>query len=1434
MRWLLRRPRRKLWRVLLRAGALAAAVLAVLYATLPWWVPKGLVVEQLAAKLSSQLGVKVTVEGMEMSWPEGVSLKGVTIFNSQDFGGGEMVSVGRLRCELAPLAMLLGRQVGWAELTDAVLHVVVNDDRRANLALLEPLLKVPAPPRLSVLRAAVTLQLPHHDRLLRLDVSDMRYSAGRLKSLGRITMSAQLAQAGTPAPVTLLGSASGHSSVVSNVSTSFRFRGVDIAQLHLPGLLGLPLKRLHGVGSGQLDCEIGGQSIVEKFRCSLIVKNLDAQPRMGPALPIIETAELAVGGNYDLVNEVMRADSFRLRLPGVDLSGKGDVHAAVFLGGWAGVHSLEATGTVNPAMFVALLRGRPAPLPGQLAVDGDVKLQVSLDNRSSHLLGGVMLDATAAGLRRGERLLKPAGRTLSAEFRGRVRLGGAWKFTADQTELRIGENRFVGSGAMQNIRRVLSEWLGAEGSPTPAMLLECLAGLDWRGSFHIVELVSVTDLLGLPAAQPVRLTGPAEGLWSVTHTDAVWLRGSLRLPRQTQLRVGDWFAKPPGKEMRAELATEVAPAAAELRSVALRVAVGPAAFVVEQGSVALLVAGGESGGLTSVRAGGRFELRGAAGLLTCVPAASEWTKKLNGAVAGEFQVSLGTGRRRIYLKANATQMDLDLGQAFAKAAGQPADVLVDFSTDDGLPRPLQNCLEFRLQLGSSTALGRAHFPPAGDGPWAMNCRGRIRVTEASWLLKRSPALARVLEEWDVGGGIEATVRGNLGPEGWAGQLSCDADDLQFRLPGWGGAKVRGSALRLRLGGRGSGGQALVHFTADVGRSGLSGAGTVTLAEERKLPPPGTAWPAPGVAGVDLRLRGRLVLDRAARALVPSLAEHMRRWGVEGSLRAEVQLIGDMDALNASGSLDASDLALAVDGKLRKPAGVPTSLRFEATVPADMTEVRVGELFLETPPMQVLASGSMRLRPVGDLAGRVAVNVPRLRQLVDYSPDLSPYRPAGGVFVELDLVRASGETTIRSATISTREASAVIAKKVCRVDGELVVTDAVATRRLSNIGRIASNSLEWALGQSHGFVVADVKDPIQAPSGRFELLCTCLDTKELMDWLGPAGTARGPLEQKQRVALASRGEAAIGSLKELLASAALSGRIVADRAIYFDPSVRAAYELRNLSADVDAAAGRAAVGLRAGLNGGQLHQTYKLDLNQPQPRVHHRNFLREVAAKENIQLQLTRDFPGNTVSGTFSREDEVTYPLLDFVMNSLDERHRLIPTGRAKTVTTDGILRGRAAPKFIAKVFPGLNLATYKYRVMTAFADLQPDGTAVNDMLFSGATYDIYMEGTTDIDNIARYSTGVLLFPVPASPEIAHGLRQGRIPIFNFKARIEGGKFHDQQVRYPLPTETAYTIFLKNNLLFRLWVAARARKGASVIAPQAGTGLAGGSERSANQ
>ncbi|MCD4699339.1 MAG: hypothetical protein K8R91_02055, partial [Phycisphaerae bacterium] len=339
-----RRTKRSGRRRIFIAGILVFSALGVLYAALPWWAPKRYLAGKLARDLSAELSLPVSVGSLKMSWTEGVTVGDVHIGNGAGFDAGNMVVVDTLRCDFSPLQTLWTGRLKWMEITGARLDVVFSEDGQSNVASLQPLMEMPPPDRMTFRQATATLQFPGHDRLLRLDVADLQYHVGRLENIGRITMSASLVQDGQSAPVTLTASAGEKGKDSPAAAGSFRFTGVDISQLNLPGLLSLPLKRFSGKASGKMDCRFDHAGRIEQFSVELGIENLDAQPMEGPSLPVIEKADLTMTATSDPIYKSIDVRAFGLHLPGIELTGKGNIHADALAGRWEAVRTLEVSG----------------------------------------------------------------------------------------------------------------------------------------------------------------------------------------------------------------------------------------------------------------------------------------------------------------------------------------------------------------------------------------------------------------------------------------------------------------------------------------------------------------------------------------------------------------------------------------------------------------------------------------------------------------------------------------------------------------------------------------------------------------------------------------------------------------------------------------------------------------------------------------------------------------------------------------------------------------------------------------------------------------------------------------------------------------------------------------------------------------------------------
>jgi hypothetical protein len=424
------------------------------------------------------------------------------------------------------------------------------------------------------------------------------------------------------------------------------------------------------------------------------------------------------------------------------------------------------------------------------------------------------------------------------------------------------------------------------------------------------------------------------------------------------------------------------------------------------------------------------------------------------------------------------------------------------------------------------------------------------------------------------------------------------------------------------------------------------------------------------------------------------------------------------------------------------------------------------------------------------------------------PWLKPYELSGAAFLDASWDGLGGR--VGRAELRLGQFRGLYRGRPLQLTGQVVLTDlSLKDHDDLKIGRLETDGLEFRAGSSHGWLLAEVTGLPDSPTGHFHLVAECVDDKELADWLGPRrAAATSPATPGDRQQALQEAKDLLVWLRPYLLASSLKGRLSADRYRTFDASVNQYYEAGFLSVELSLERGLFKADSFASINGGSVVGSHRIDLTEDPPQVVSATGIRNVIASENIQPQLAKYFPGNTVYGLFDRTEESKANLADLLAQVIDQRYPVFPVGEAKTVAVDGLLKAKALPRFVTRIFPGLNLTKYRYNKMTGFAELQGDGTTVNDMVFSGQAYDIYIEGTTDRNNIGRYEIGLILLGTPQTAEWNHAYRLGRVPLLKFKARIEGGQMHDEKVTFVYPNESLFVIFLKNNLFYRLWLEAQ--------------------------
>lgn len=1467
--------------------AIVGVLLAALYVTMPWWFPTGVLRGYLCRQLAQQTGVDVRIASASLSWSHGLELGGLAIDPPPGFAKRPMVSVAKVLADFSPLEMLLHKRIEWMVFESPQVFMEADPNGRLNLQCLSGLKFDIAARNISAHQAGATLALPEGlprgttraptdgrgDALLHLHASDVQLQSGRVLSFGRITMSASLVQQGQPAPISLHASEGASDEPVA-AQASFQFAGVDLEQFNLPGLLDLPLRKLAGLCGGSLVLRLNRQGKVDQFSFNISIRRLDCQPQEGPELPVIDEAGFRLAASFDPIAQELEVESLNVRLPGIELTGKADMSQDVGEGQWQAIQMIDIQGKVDPTPLAALLTGK-AELPGKLSTDGPIQIKLNAwKENPTDLFLRLGARATDAAIRQGGKVIKPAGVPLTAELSGSLDRR-TWRFSADQSELVLGENRFKGWGSLRDLPRLIDRWTQAGQPPSLAAVLEDFSALEWQGSWEVREIDSFKGLWPdlAEALKDVRFRGPMTGRWFIDPSSGTRIHASFNFPPETELAVGESFVKPAGAPMTLSIDGMLKARELSLSSLDVDLSVGEGQLAIEHGQLRLRE-GGQVQAPPAIDAEGLLELKQIESLQKCLPACAKLAGVLGGSVHGRYQIHLAPGSQEAIAELDLGDVEVSDNPVLTKRAGEGSRMTISLARNDAKP-PAQ-----RYAVMVTGELPQAVFSIGGESPSAalgappedIHLTASAAIRDAGALARSWPLLKEALGDSEISGPARLGVEGTWCKDEFDGHIECDASDISYA----GDAPVRrvkpaGVPLRVQADGKlsdakGTYAAEVRSLTLDIGKSQtrLRGSASAPIAALKgKLGFP-LSYP------FQTDLSGEIALNDTAglEALLPELAGLRKLCQWSGSAQFDTHISGNGKNVLVRSHVDATRLSVASTGpltmqgpdgkvlqlgRLVKPLDLKAQADCEITLPADPaaagSRLAVNNLKVELGELSLLAGGSASLvGKNGQLPGgleaksiHLAVSTSDAAKLHLLAPSLAPYQLSGQAMLELEYKdppqsagQAAGEIPYASLSFNDlrgrwngkdiRLAGSVLAEKISAAGAAPAATGPQGASQEAQeqsapvlslkVGAIKTEGLEFTAGENHGMLIADLRDLPAMPSGSVHILCSYLDDRDLETWLeGQSGQegqglATSPRSRPQDVPAAQQAQRLIDVVRPYAAAAELEGKVSIGHLRSLDKTVGQTYDVYRLELTGSLKKGQAQVQYAASVDGGILKQKYEVDLNSASPQVRSERDLVETVASQNMQPQVRKFFPGNTVKGYFSRYENATAPLRDMVACQIDPNYPLHPVGTGKSVATDGVVEGRAAPKFVTAIFPGLNLTQYDYTRMTGFAEYSPDGTAKNDMVFSGRGYDIYMEGATDPDNIGRYEIGLILLGSPQTPELNHDMKLGRIPILKFKALIKDGKLYNQEVSYPWPTETLGIIFIKNNPVYRAWVTAK--------------------------
>ncbi|MEI7835394.1 MAG: hypothetical protein WCK05_03185, partial [Planctomycetota bacterium] len=1376
------------------AGIVLAAVVGVGYASLPLWLPESLVAARIARDLSAQTGVPVQIGSLSLNW-SGVEIRDLDIDPPASFDPArKLLHVETLHTEFSPIAFLLGRPLDWLSLEKVT--VFLQADRVAeNLAPLRRLKDEPAPDRVNLHDGKVVLRFPRSvratapasqpspggEQVLVVSVADLDWTPGGKHQVGKVTVDAALLQDNQGSPAAKAPFKLSVGPADNNVTAGFAFADVDLARVR--DLIDLPVRDLSGRCSGQLDLRYNKEGVIDRLTCQLKVLGLSVRGASGPPVTATE-ASVDLTATIDSYAGKLDVQSLSVRVPGLTADASGVVYTDVFDRNWQAIERCHVKGVLRPAELAALLPGEAA-WPRGLAMEGPLAVELNVEHTGATMCVTGSLDARPATLRRAGTVIKPAGRALAASVKANLD-EKTWRCDVPeegQLRVTVGGNEFRGWGFLGSLEERLSRLSGPKTPLTLARVRQEAVGVNWTGSWTIADLPAVLELAGLPPLPAdSTLKGALGGRYSIKPGPDDQPLGELtvQLPEETSLTLGGQVTKSLGRAASLMVRTQIEEAGNGLRGGELELTAGA-------GRLGLRGLSLRHEGLGLLRVAGSFDAQRAEDLLACLIHPLPRNARLQGDLRGQAGVVLGPGRTLHEvlcgggLHVNASDAAIDVPGILVKKARDTATVTLELSRETASGGSQYHLTGWAIHPAGRIELTDLSVPVEGVGTWEQ---GRVLATVDLVEAERLPGLLPALATWLGKGRLSGAAKAELSVQ-WkkdhptTARLVASALGLDFQA-------VFGAVSRAKR--RDVPASVDLDVRADLTGEAWSlrsaaghvqlGASSLSLEEVQAA-----GWIAGKAKG-----SADLAIEPPLTDMLPEALEWIDRYGLAGQAQVKGQIDLQPHRVGFTMDLDAGRLAagrvdLGAKGWfLTKPGDMVATCLLAGQVARDGSEVVLdrGSLAIADakgtfigPVRLVRRNGRWDAAPTAEPIERLSLVAERAESLLKLCPALGVYEPAGTVRAE-----ASGISfwpgRVAGASLECKALRGIVGGKDLRLEGALKGTQIeIARGAVKVLGTLKTDSLEWAIGKNHGFVVAEVSNIPDAATGTVQLMADYLDDKDIQDWILPPS----PADQAKTLSA--------GQTKALHADAAhVIDRWVrpyADKAklklqanvdVYrsWDNDVAMYYQVRSLEGRLDLENGQLAGGYTTGLNGGSLSTHFTVNLSEPEAMIRIDKSVRDVIARENVQPQLARFFPGNAVQGLYNHSSQLELSLRDGVANAIDPRYPIYPVGKSKTYTVRGVMRGRAAPDAVIKIFPGLNLAEYPYKTMTSFSDHLADGSRNSDMVFDGQKYNLYMIGKTDAAHIGTYEVGLILNVPPQSAEFNHRTQMGRLPILKIKAR----------------------------------------------------------------